>query len=226
MRAAGLVSIAVPRAGDFRAQVRSPGAYWLAGTPNVIPTLYWTSSARVVRDVRRAFGVSAGSIYDQELGDALSSRWASMRPNGVEVEAWSDARESWLSGWRAAEVIPLAAFRALVWWTFLRDRFPGGPVACLFAREVGLPRLGEEIGTLEANIAVGSGEVDANAWPFNPFSGETRVGGEPVYNPWCNAENRCDPYALRGRSSGKVSGGGALALGVVALLVVAGSSRR
>lgn len=204
-RAAGLVTIAVPRMADFRASIRSPGAYFLTGSPSAIPVLYWGSSARVLRDIRAAFSVSASDSYDQELSDALSSSWSDLRPAGVEVSSWETEGETWRNLWRAGDVLPLAAFRALVWRTYARERFPGGPVSVLFSREVALPRSGQSIGTLDASVSMNSGDVDCNKWPFNPFSGENPTGGEPLYNPWCTPQSGCDPYRVVG-SSGKTGG--------------------
>ena len=224
-RSAGFVSIAVPRAASFLADVPSPGAYFLVGSVSSVPLLYWGSSARVVRQVRREFGLSSGDSYDVELGDRLADRWDSMLPQGVTSQRWGEIGDAVRDAWRDGETVPIEAFRALVWWAFVRSQRPEGPTSVLFSREVSIPRIGDAIGSRDASVSVAAGEVNANAWPFNPFSGEVPRGGDPVYDPWCSGSSRCDPYEDRrgAKKPGWSSREVLPALAVLGLIAMAGS---
>ena len=110
-----------------------------------------------------------------------------------------------------------------------RQTLRQGRNAVLFSRDIGLPRIGDPIGDRDASVSINAGEVNANAWGFNPFSGEVPRGGDPVYNPWCTGSTGCDPYAIsRGDPSkkpGGVLGSAAPVIAVVALLALAGGGK-
>jgi hypothetical protein len=229
MRGAGDITFTLPRRSSFREGVRSPGCYWLAGSPVTAPELYYGSSARVCREVRAHFGLTSGASYDAALIQRIRDRWATLRPSAYSESEWLSER-SLIDSQRTGEVIDTNVLRLMVWARYLKLHYPEGMGACHFSHEVEIPRWGDPVGTVDASVSVASTTVDANRWEFNPFTGETRVGGETPYNPWCDDPAGCASVEVRDRR--RKPGGGAsssrqwLGLGLLGLVLASGGSKR
>lgn len=229
MRAAGDIDFTLPRRSSFRDGVRSPGCYWLAGSPSTSPELYYTSSARVCRDVRAHFGLTSGSSYDAALIQRIKDRWATLRPSEYSDSEWASER-SLIDSQRTGEVIDTNVLRLMVWARYLKLDYPEGMGSCHFSHEVEIPRWGDPVGTLDASVSVASTVVDANRWPFNPFTGETRVGGETPYNPWCEDPAGCASVSVRDRR--RKPGGASMSdramwgVGLLGLVLLSGGSKK
>lgn len=229
MRAAGDIDFTLPRRSSFRDGIRSPGCYWLAGSPSTSPELFYTSSARVCRDVRAHFGLTSGSSYDAALIQRIKDRWVTLRPSEYSESDWASER-SLIDSQRTGEVIDTNVLRLMVWARYLKLDYPEGMGSCHFSHEVEIPRWGDPVGTVDASVSVASTVVDANRWPFNPFSGETRVGGETAYNPWCEDPAGCASVSVRDRrrkpGGASTSDRAMWGVGLLGLVLLSGGSKK
>lgn len=234
---AAVVSAAptLPRQASFRSGTAFPGAYWLCGrSAQPIPSLYVSSAARVLFDLRTDLRLSGGLVWSLELFSALNTALQGLRPAEIESDTWDATLAASVGAVRQGEVIPLEALRAALWFTYAQGDYPDGPRSVRFPETLGMPRVGDVIAarftateggpTLSDQTQVVA-SFDANRLPYNPFTGESGVSSV-VYNPWHVTTYQGEEITVRSGGKkpdgllGSSSTGTVVALSALALLAM------
>lgn len=207
----------LPRAASFRSGTAFPGSYWLCGrATQPEPSLYVSSAARVLFDLRTDLRLSGGLVWSMEVFNALSAALQGLRPSELSEDTWTATIAASVGAARQGEVIPLEALRAAIWFTYAQGDYPEGPRSVRFGETLGMPRVGDVIAarfiTTEGGATLADqtqvvAAFDANRLPYNPFTGESGVSSV-VYNPFAVTSYQGEEITVTGSGrSGKKPGG-------------------
>jgi hypothetical protein len=206
----------LPRASSFRSGTAFPGSYWLCGrSTQAEPSLYVSSAARVLFDLRTDLRLTGGLTWSMEVFSALSTALQGLRPSEMAEDTWNATIAASVGVARQGEVIPLEALRAAIWFTYAQGDYPEGPRAVRFPETLGMPRVGDVIAARFTTVEGGATladqtqvvpAFDANRLPFNPFTGESGVSSR-VYNPFAVTAYQGESITVEGSRGGKKPGG-------------------